>query len=319
MASGKLVPRTIFVDVEPTSIDEIHTGAYKDVFNPEYFVSGREDGGCGSFTRAYNVWSTIKDDVMDRIGRLTEECDNCQGFLIIHALGGGAGSGVTAQLMEALSITYGKRAKLQFAIYPTAKLSTPSTGPYNTVLSTYYTNDHTNCCFLVDNDAIYDIAQRNLGIPSPSYEDLNCLIAHTIADVTACLRFEGELNVDLNEFQTNLVPYPALHFPVISHAPIVSRANATHSELTTPEITNALFDPTNQLVRSDLLTGKFMSCCLLYRGDVTPREVNVAIAQIKSRPDIPFVDWCPTGFKVGLVHHPKAFFPDDLTAPAKRS
>ena len=319
MESGKLVPRTIFVDVEPTSVDEIHTGPYKDLFNPEYFVSGREDGGCGSFARAYNVWNTINDDVMDRIEGLTQECDSCQGFLIIHSLGGGAGSGLTAHLMEELSIMYGKRTKLQFAIYPTPKLSTSVTAPYNAVLSTHYANDHSDCCFLLDNDAIYDIAQRNLGIPSPSYEDLNGLIAHAIADVTACLRFEGELNMDINEFQTTLVPYPRLRFPAISYVPIVSRENTTHSELNTLEITNALFDPANQLVRCDLLTGKYMSCCLLYCGDVTPRDVNAAIAQIKSRHDIPFVDWCPVGFKVGISHQPKASFPDDLMASAKRS
>ncbi|WRH68259.1 MAG: hypothetical protein RSE13_08600 [Planktothrix sp. GU0601_MAG3] len=230
MESGKLVPRNIFVDSDPASVDEIHTGLYKDLFNPEYFVSGREDGGCGSFARAYNVWRTISDDVIDRIERLTEECDNCQGFLIIHSLGGGTGSGLTAQLMAALSARYGKRTKLQFAIFPTPKLSTSILEPYNMVLSTHYTNDHSDCCFPMDNDAIYDIAQKNLGIPSPSYEDLNCLIAHAIADVTACLRFPPNLDMDLQKFSTNLIPYPKIHFLVISHAPIVSRENATHSE-----------------------------------------------------------------------------------------
>ena len=29
-----------------------------------------------------------------------------------------------------------------------------------------------------------------------------------VSSVTASLRFDGALNVDLNEFQTNLVPYP---------------------------------------------------------------------------------------------------------------
>lgn len=34
--------------------------------------------------------------------------------------------------------------------------------------------------------------------------------------ITASLRFDGALNVDLTEFQTNLVPYPRIHFPLVS-------------------------------------------------------------------------------------------------------
>jgi hypothetical protein len=36
------------------------------------------------------------------------------------------------------------------------------------------------------------------------------------------LRFDGALNVDLNEFQTNLVPYPRIHFPVATYQPVIS-------------------------------------------------------------------------------------------------
>jgi len=41
-----------------------------------------------------------------------------------------------------------------------------------------------------------------------------------------------------------------------------------------------------------------MACCLLFRGDVVPKDVNAAIAKIKQHQTIQFVDWCPTGFKV---------------------
>ena len=41
-----------------------------------------------------------------------------------------------------------------------------------------------------------------------------------------------------------------------------------------------------------------MACCLLYRGDVVPKDVNSAIAAIKNKRSVQFVDWCPTGFKV---------------------
>lgn len=314
-ASGKLVPRTIFVDLEPTAVDKVS----KDLFHPDSFISGNE-GACGNFARGYcTAGKEIIDLTLDRIRRLTDACDSFQGFLIINSVGGGTGSGFTTLLMERLTVEYGKKSKVQFAIYPTNQLSTAITEPYNAVLSTHYTFDHSDCCFLVDNDAIYDIAQKSLGIATPSYADLNCLIAHAIANVTASLRFQGSLNTDLNEFQANLVPVPRMHFPVISHAPIVSRENATHSELNTLEITNAVFDPKNQLVKCDPRTGKYMSSCLLYRGDVTLRDANAAIAQLKSRPDISFVAFCPISFKAAIINHPQVSFPDDLMAPAKRS
>jgi hypothetical protein len=40
-----------------------------------------------------------------------------------------------------------------------------------------------------------------------------------------------------------------------------------------------------------------MAVCLLYRGDVVPKDVNAAIAGIKANRAVQFVDWCPTGFK----------------------
>ncbi|KAM3319951.1 hypothetical protein P3S67_007151 [Capsicum chacoense] len=41
--SGKHVPRAIFVDLEPTVIDEVRTGAYRQLFHPEQLISGKED------------------------------------------------------------------------------------------------------------------------------------------------------------------------------------------------------------------------------------------------------------------------------------
>lgn len=42
-SSGKQVPRSIFVDLDPSPIDEIRTGPYKQLFHPELLVSGKED------------------------------------------------------------------------------------------------------------------------------------------------------------------------------------------------------------------------------------------------------------------------------------
>ena len=66
------------------------------------------------------------------------------------------------------------------------------------------------------------------------------------------------------------------------------------------EITTACFEPGNQMVKCDPRTGKYMAICLLYRGDVVPRDVNAAIAKLKKKRTIQFVDWCPTGIPAAI-------------------
>lgn len=175
--------------------------------------------------------------------------------------------------------------------------------------------------FVMDNQAVYDILNRNLDVSRPTYTNLNRLLGQAIilttstppshnflllpqvvSAVTASLRFEGAVNVNLVEFQTNLVPYPRIHFPLITYAPFVSANKAYHEQLSVAQLTNSCFEPANQMVKCDPRNGKYMSCCLLYRGDVSPTDVNAAITTIKSKRSILFVDWSPTGFKVFITH-----------------
>ena len=63
-----------------------------------------------------------------------------------------------------------------------------------------------------------------------------------------------------------------------------------------------------------------MACCMLYRGDVVPKDVNAAIATIKTKRTIQFVDWCPTGFKCGINYQPPTVVPGgDVAKPCALS
>uniref|UniRef100_A0A915EH72 Tubulin/FtsZ 2-layer sandwich domain-containing protein n=1 Tax=Ditylenchus dipsaci TaxID=166011 RepID=A0A915EH72_9BILA len=75
------------------------------------------------------------------------------------------------------------------------------------------------------------------------------------------------------------------------------------------DITNTCFEPSSSMVKCDPRHGKYMAVCLLYRGDVVPKDVNAAIASIKTNRSIQFVDWCPTGFKVGINYQPPTVVP----------
>jgi len=257
--------------------------------------------------------------VLDRIRHVADNCSGLQGFLVFHSFGGGTGSGFGALLLERLSADYGKKSKLEFSVYPAPQVSTAVVEPFNSILTTHTTLEHSDCSFMVDNEATYEICKNSLGIERPGYENLNRLVAQVVSSITASLRFDGSLNVDLNEFQTNLVPYPRIHFPLVTYAPVISANKVSHESNSVMEITNACFEPSNQMVKCDPRNGKYMACVMLYRGDCVPKDTNAAIAKIKTKRTIQFVDWCPTGFKIGICYQKPQLVPGGDLGKADRS
>ena len=300
-------------------VDEVRTGTYRQLFHPEQLITGKEDAANNYARGHYTVGKEVIDLTMDRIRRLADICTGLQGFIIFHSIGGGTGSGFGSLLLERLAVDYGKKTKLEVNIYPAPQVSTAIVEPYNSILTTHCSLEFSDVAFLMDNEAIYDICVRNLDIARPTYTNLNRLIAQIVSSLTSSLRFDGALNVDLSEFQTNLVPYPRIHFPVVNYAPVISAEKAYHEKLSVGELTNSCFEPSNQMVKCDPRHGKYMACCMMYRGDVVPKDVNSAIASIKSKRTIQFVDWCPTGFKIGINYQPPCVVPGGDLAKVQRA
>jgi tubulin alpha len=71
--SGKHVPRALFVDLEPTVIDEVRTGAYRQLFHPEQLISHNEDAA-NNFARGHYTGTVLQtqqpfaEDLLWRVG-----------------------------------------------------------------------------------------------------------------------------------------------------------------------------------------------------------------------------------------------------------
>merc|ERR1712139_505430 len=265
----------------------VRTGTYRQLFHPEQLITGKEDAA-NNFARGhYTIGKEIVDLVLDRIRKLADNCTGLQGFMVYNAVGGGTGSGLGCLMLERLSVDYGRKSKLSFTVWACPQVATAVVEPYNTVLCVHSLLEHTDVTTMVDNEALYDICRRNLDIERPTY--------------------------------TNLVPYPRIHFMLTSYAPIISAEKAYHEQLSVAEITNSVFEPASMMVKCDPRHGKYVACCMMYRGDVVPKDVNAAVATIKTKRTIQFVDWSPTGFKCGINYQPPTVVPGGDLARVMRA
>merc|ERR1719411_1696372 len=139
--------------------------------------------------------------------------------------------------------------------------------------------------------------------------------------MTASLRFDGELNVDMNEFQTNLVPFPRLHFMTTSLAPVLPKSKSDSATIDCKRITDDALQANSFLVKYpdfDVVEDKYMAISLNYRGSVMSQEANGTVQWVKQQGKVSFVEWCPTGFKIGMNNVTAAILKDDDMAESPR-
>merc|ERR1711892_1197519 len=67
-------PRAVFVDLEPTVIDETRCGTYRQLYYPEQLINGKEDAANNYARGHYTIGKEIVDLVLDRIRKLADSC-----------------------------------------------------------------------------------------------------------------------------------------------------------------------------------------------------------------------------------------------------
>ena len=178
--------------------------------------------------------------------------------------------------------------------------------------------DNVDVSFTLENPAVYRLCQDRLKIEKPSYGNLNRMISQVVSSLTVSLRRASEFNVDLNEYQTNLVPFQKRHFMLTSFAPICNEFESPDS-YTVDRMTEDAFDPRMQLADCERTKrDKYMACCLIYRGNISTLEANQAVDAVKRKKTIQMVDWCGTGFKVGINRSTPGYIKDSELVKTNR-
>lgn len=322
-AEGTHIPRSIYVDLDPTTIDEVRAGKYHELFHPDSLINSTEDSS-NCFVRACSLSKKgLLNLTVDQIRKQTEQCDNLQGFVVFHSLCGGTGSGLWSLLVNELDLGY-KKPNISLTLYPSLRYSTTTVEPYNALLASNFMDLFSKCNIMFDNESLYELCSKAYDIERPSYNHINNLISQVASSLTASSRFGGDLRMNLGSFLTNLCPYERVHYPMCSYSPMLSAEKACIDSLSVARMTYSVLDPLNLMMKcfeyskyriDNRQLGRFLSCVVLYRGDVIPKDVNSVITVIqKKRRDffskkLVETPWSKCRFKIGINHQPPAVVP----------
>ena len=275
-------------------------GLYGKIYNPDNFIYGQSGAGNNWAKGHYTEGAEIVDQVMERVRKESENCDCLQGFQFTHSLGGGTGSGFGTLLISKVREEYPDRIMNSFSVAPSPKVSDTVVEPYNATFSIHELLENTDETFIVDNEALYDICKTSLKLSTPSLNDLNHLVSHTMSGITTCLRFPGQLNADLRKLAVNMVPFPRLHFFIPGFAPLTARGNDQYKNLSVSELTTQMFDAKNMMTACDPRHGRYLTVAAIFRGPMSMKEVDEQMYAIQTKNASNFVEWIPNNVKTAV-------------------
>jgi len=301
---GRHVPRSVLMDLEPGTMDAVRAGPFGALFRPDNFIFGQSGAGNNWAKGHYTEGAELIDSVMDVVRKEAEACDMLQGFQITHSMGGGTGAGMGTLLVSKIREEYPDRIMSTYSVIPSPKVSDTVVEPYNATLSVHQLVENADQVYALDNEALYDICFRTLKLTTPTYGDLNYLIAAALSGTTCSLRFPGQLNCDLRKLAVNMIPFPRLHFFMVGFAPLTSRGSQQYRVLSVPELTAQAFDAKNMMCAADPRHGRYLTCAMLFRGRMSSKEVDEQMMNVVNKNSTYFVEWIPNNLKASICDIP---------------
>ncbi|XP_043588244.1 tubulin epsilon chain-like [Bombus pyrosoma] len=316
---AKVRARAILIDMEDSVVGGLRRGPVRDLFDQTSVVTNYP-GSANNWAVGYHTYGTeYHDKLEDTIRRMAEKCSRLHGFLIMHSLGGGTGSGLGTAVLKLLANNYPTVDRLVSCVYPIV-MQDVVTAPYNVLLSTRELIDYATCVFPIENKSLLDICnaqlkirsntdQINYNISCKPFQDMNSIVANMLLHLTSGSRFPGNLNMDMNEIATNLVPYPKLHYIFSSVSPLALSAptmcSMRETKLIDEIFTNA-WSRNNQLIKIDPLQSGSMilSAAHIARGLCPVNDLKRNIERFRKK--VTFTEWSNEAMKVGLCSVPPA-------------
>ncbi|KAL1585651.1 Tubulin gamma chain [Cladosporium halotolerans] len=320
----RYVPRAIMLDLEPRVINGITNGPYGNIYNPENFYVHKEGAGAGNnWAAGYAMGDTVQDEVLDMIDREADGSDSLEGFMLLHSIAGGTGSGLGSFLLERLNDRFPKKLIQTYSVFPdTQNSGDVVVQPYNSLLALKRLTQNADSVVVLDNGALSRIAADTLHVQEPSFQQTNQLVSTVMCASTTTLRYPGYMHNDLVGIVASLIPTPRCHFLQTSYTPFtgdnVESARMVR-KTTVLDVMRRLLQPKNRMVSaSPSKNSCYISILNIIMGEADPTDVHKSLLRIRERQLATFIPWGPASIQVALTRTSPFLQPPYSSRPPPR-
>ncbi|XP_061562900.1 tubulin epsilon chain [Cololabis saira] len=336
-----LKARALLVDMEEGVINQILQGPLREVLDDAQLLTDVSGSGNNWAVGHMTYGSAYSERISEQLRKTAEHCDCLQCFFLIHSMGGGTGSGLGTKVLSLLEDDFPGVCRIVTSMFPSAE-DDVITSPYNSVLAMRELTEHADCVLPVENQSLVDMVNKinamshgakpgsvirrdgtlasgrgGLAGAEKPFDAMNNIVANLLLNITSSARFEGSLNMDLNEIAMNLVPFPQLHYLVPSLTPLYTLADVHVPPRRLDQMFSDAFSRDHQLIRADPRQHLYLACALLLRGNVQVSDLRRNIERLK--PSLSFVSWNQEGWKTGLCSVPPVGHSHSLLALANNT
>ncbi|THD00446.1 hypothetical protein EYZ11_000010 [Aspergillus tanneri] len=319
----RYIPRAILLDLEPRVLHGIQSGPYKNIYNPENFFIGQQGIGAGNnWGAGYSAGEVVQEEIFDMIDREADGSDSlevgyagaggdqsransAQGFMFLHSIAGGTGSGMGSFILERMNDRFPKKLIQTYSVFPDTQSADVVVNPYNSLLAMRRLTQNADSVVVLDNGALSRIVADRLHVQEPSFQQTNQLVSTVMSASTTTLRYPGYMHNDLVGIIASLIPTPRSHFLITSYTPFTGdniEQAKTVRKTTVLDVMRRLLQPKNRMVSiNPSKSSCYMSILNIIQGEADPTDVHKSLLRIRERRLASFIPWGPASIQVALT------------------
>ncbi|OAJ45254.1 hypothetical protein BDEG_28406 [Batrachochytrium dendrobatidis JEL423] len=327
-----LKARGIMIDMEEGVINHILRGPLQEIFDPWQHITSVSGSG-NNWAMGHHVYGPqYRDQILEVVRKQAEYCNSLQSFFIIGSMGGGTGSGLGSYLFGLLEDAFPSVYRELVRVVHFESCS--NIARHSSVLSLHKMAQSVDCVLPVDNQSLLAIyeriqAQSEIGpqgrrkgsaitdsdalahtglIKTPiskkadAFDTMNNLVANLLLNMTSSMRFEGMLNVDINDIVTNLIPFPKLKYLFSTMTPLYALTDVQIQPRRLDQMFTDAFSQNCQLISADPRSSVYLASALIVRGAVEISDLRRNIDRMQKI--LKFVPWNTDGWKTGMCSVP---------------